>query len=166
MSGRLLIRAIGLFVASLCVVAPVASAGDYRGAAAGWPTYPNGTYAANYPANYAAGPAYYVARPTSAGYAPTGAMYMPVTAAYANPNYFAAYGRSPVAYRPVSVAGYAPAAGGYYAQPGAYAPVTANYAPANSYAVTPAGISAGSEAAAYFGQPTPLNYVPPQVTYR
>jgi hypothetical protein len=168
MSGRILIRAIELFVASLCALASTASAADYRGAAAGWPTYANGTYAAGYPANYAADP-YYVARPvaatTSAGYAPTGTMYMPATAAYANPTYFAAYGRSPTMYRPVSV-GYAPTAGGYYAQTANYAPVTANYAPANSYAVTPAGIMAGSEAAAYFGQPYPLNYVPPRVTYR
>ncbi len=168
MSGRLLIRAIELFVASLCALASTASAGDYRGAASGWPTYSNGTYAAGYPANYAADP-YYVARPvattTSAGYAPTGTMYAPVTAAYANPTYFAAYGRSPALYRPVSV-GYAPTAGGYYAQTAAYAPVTANYAPANSYAVTPAGVMAGSEAAAYLGQPYPLNYVPPRVTYR
>src|SRR5881227_3602047 len=103
MSGRILIRAIELFIASLCALASTASAGDYRGAAAGWPAYANGTYAANYPANYAAAP-YYVARPVattaSAGYAPTGMMYAPTTAAYANPNYFAAYGRSPVAYRP------------------------------------------------------------------
>src|SRR5207244_12400727 len=84
---------------------------------------------------------------------------------------FAAYGRSPVAYRPISVAGYAPAAGAYYgpAMPATayYAPVTANYAPSNSYAATPAGLSSGgSEAAAYLGQPTTLNYVPPRVTYR
>jgi hypothetical protein len=63
-------------------------------------------------------------------------------------------------------AGYASAAG--YAPAVAYAvPTTVNYAPPNSYAVTPAGsISAGSEAAAYLGQSTPLNYVPPQFTYR
>ena len=95
-----------------------------------------------------------------------GTMYMPVRAAYANPTYFAAYGRSPVMYRPVSTAGYAPAAGGYYAPcctAKANAPTTVNYAPANSYAVTPAGMSsAGSEAAAYYGQPTTLNYVPPR----
>src|SRR5262245_37113016 len=168
MSGRILIRAIELFIASLCALVSTASAGDYRGASAGWPTYANGTYAAGYPANYASG-AYYVARPvattTSAGYAPSGTVYMPVTAAYANPTYFAAYGRSAAAYQPVSV-GYAPTDGGYYAQAANYAPVTANYAPANSYAVTPAGINSGAEAAAYFGQPTPLNYVPPRVTYR
>ena len=80
MSGRILIRAIELFIASLCALASPASAGDYRGAAAGWPAYANGTYAANYPANYAAAP-YYVARPVattaSAGYAPTGMMYAP-----------------------------------------------------------------------------------------
>ena len=46
-------------------------------------------------------------------------------------------------------------------------PYAANYAPANSYAVTPAGLgSAGSEAAAYYGQPAPVNYVPPRYTYR
>src|SRR5436190_559408 len=94
MSGRLFATSVGLFavmlLASAILTAP-ASAGDYRGTTAGWPSYANGYYAANYPANYA---------------------------------------------------------------------------PANSYAVTPAGIGAGSEAAAYFGQPTSLNYVPPRVTYR
>src|SRR5581483_8471153 len=109
-SGALRFAAHTLQIASLCALASNAAAGDYRGAATGWPTYANGTYAANYPANYAADP-YYVARPvattSSAGYAPSGAMYMPVTAAYANPTYFAAYGRSPAMYRPVSV-GYAP----------------------------------------------------------
>ena len=54
MSGRILIRAIELFIASLCALAQTASAADYRGAPAGWPTYANGTYAANYPSNYAA----------------------------------------------------------------------------------------------------------------
>lgn len=169
MPARVLTAVFG-FVAALLAPATPIEAADYRGMTAGWPSYANGYYAANYPANYAAGPAYYVARPVAAGYAApaTGAMYRPVQATYANPAYFAAYGRSPVAYRPVSAAGYAPAAGGYYAPTTAYyAPVTANYAPSNSYAVSPAGLgSAGSEAAAYFGQPTPLNYVPPQFSYR
>jgi hypothetical protein len=152
----------------------VASGADYRGAATAWPTYANGTYAANYPVNYGTG-AYYVARPMTAGnategvaYRPTaGTMYVPTRAAYANPTYFAAYGRSPVMYQPVTTAGYAPVAGGYYAPTVRYAPTTANYAPSNSYAVQPAGISsAGSEATAYFGQPTTLNYVPPRYSYR
>ncbi len=174
----------GLIAAALACGA-TASGADYRGAAAGWPTYANGAYAANYPANYGNGAAYYVARPmTGGGYAPAGGMaYMPVQAAYANPAYFAAYGRSPTMYRPVSNGGYAPAGGGYYAPttanyapaqyapaqyaPANYVPTTANYAPANSYAVSPAGISsAGSEATAYFGQPTALNYVPPRYAYR
>jgi len=169
MLGRLLTNAIGLVTAAQLLAAPSAQAADYRGMTSGWPNYANGYYAANYPANYAAGPTYYVARPVSAaGYAapPSGTMYMPVRAAYANPTYFAAYGKSPVAYQPVS-AGYAPTAAGYAPTTAYYAPVTANYAPANSYAVTPAGLSsAGSEAAAYYGQPTPLNYVPPRYAYR
>lgn len=179
MLGRLYI--IVLAALAFVAIASSAPAADYRGMTAGWPAYANGYYAANYPAGYATGPAYYVARPVAAaGYAgpSAGTMYRPVTAAYANPNYFAAYGRSPVAYRPVSTAGYAPA-GAYYAPaagvydaraaqaPAYYAPVTANYAPANSYAATPAGFgSAGSEAAAYYGQPTALNYVPPRFAYR
>jgi hypothetical protein len=181
MLGRHSIRALVAIVTAIAT-AP-ASAADYRGMGAGWPVYANGYYAANYPANTAAGAAYYVARPVAtvayAGQPPSGTMYMPVRAAYANPTYFAAYGRSPVAYRPVStmgyptVAGYGPTTAGYASAAGYapttayYAPVTANYAPANSYAVTPAGMSsAGSEAAAYFGQPTPPNYVPPRVAYR
>jgi hypothetical protein len=177
MVGSALIRMMMFTLAGLSAAA--SSAADYRGMSTGWPPFANGYYAANYPTNYGAGAAYYVARPVmAAGYAaqsPSGAMYVPTTAAYANPTYFAAYGRSPVAYRPVSTAGYAPAAAGYapsaagYYAPvtTSYAPVTANYAPSNSYAVTPAGLgSAGSEAAAYFGQPTPLNYVAPRVAYR
>jgi hypothetical protein len=161
MSRFHLIQAI---VGVTALLAASAEGGDFRGAGAGWPNYANGYYAANYPTNSAAAPAYYVARPvTTAGYAaqqPVGVTYMPVTAAYANPTYFAAYGRSPVAYRPVTVAGYAPG----MPTTAYYAPVTANYAPVNSYAATPAGFSsAGSEAAAYLGQPTTLNYVPPRV---
>lgn len=152
------------------------TAADYRGMAPSWPVYANGYNAAGYATQPGAGPAYYVARPVAAAQASgqpvaaparSGVMYVPVRAAYANPNYFAAYGRSPVAYQQVS-AGYAPAAG-YYA-PAAqsyYAPVTANYAPANSYAVAPAGLSsAGSEAAAYYGQPTAVNYATPRYAYR
>src|SRR5262245_57409804 len=154
-------RLLKIMITLLAVVP--ASGADYRGAATAWPVYANGTYAANYPTNQGASPAYFVARPVAvAGYGvqPQGTMYMPVRAAYANPTYFAAYGRSPVMYRPVSTAGYAPS-GGYYA------PVTANYAPTNSYTVTPAGLSsAGGEAAAYYGQPTTLNYVPPRYAYR
>jgi hypothetical protein len=170
MSGRLLKRAIGLAIAAQSIAAGPANGADYRGMTAGWPAYANGYYAANYPTNSGAGPAYYVARPVAAaGYAvpPTGTMYAPVRAAYANPTYYAAYGRTPAVYRPVTAVGYAPAAGGYYPPTAAYyAPVTANYAPANSYAVSPAGIGSGSEAAAYYGQPTSLNYVPPQYAYR
>lgn len=152
-------------VAALVAVCPTAlPAADYRGMTSGWPVYANGYQAANYSANYGAAPAYYVARPTvTAGYAtrPSGTMYMPVRAAYANPNYFAAYGTSTVAYRPVSASGAVAPAAAYYA------PVTANYAPANAYAVTPAGsASAGSEAAAFYGQPANLNYVPPRFAYR
>src|SRR5438876_7610973 len=181
MSRRHSLRAV--FLVAIAVLARSAAGGDYRGMTAGWPNYANGYYAANYPANYGAGPAYYVARPVAtvayAGQPAAGTLYGPVAAAYANPTYFAAYGRSPAVYRPVSTVGYPPAAPGYYAPatgayypPAApttayYAPVTANYAPANSYAVSPAGLSsAGSEAAAYYGQPTPLNYVPPRVAYR
>src|ERR1051325_4642594 len=84
----------------------LAVAGDYRGMSAGWPSYTNGYYAANYPTNQGAGAAYYVARPVvTAGYAgqpATGTLYAPARAAYANPTYFAAYGRSPVVYRPVT----------------------------------------------------------------
>src|SRR3954452_4429903 len=161
------LNVIQVMVVVTAQIAASAQGGDYRGAAAGWPNYSNGYMAANYPTNSATAPAYFVARPVAtAGYAgaqPVGVSYMPVTAAYANPAYFAAYGRSPVAYRPVMVAGYSagmPVTAGY-------APVTANYAPVNSYSATPAGLSsAGSEAAAYLGQPTALNYVPPRVAYR
>jgi hypothetical protein len=80
-----------------------------------------------------------------------------------------AYGYAPpvASYRPSAIVAYMPVASGsapgnaYVA--GTYG-TTARYA---SYAVTPAGYSsAGSEAAAYYGQPTPLNYVPPQFVYR
>jgi hypothetical protein len=196
MSGRILKTAIELAIAAQFAAA-VAQGGDYRGAASGWPAYTNGTYAAGYPANYGVGPTYYVARPvTTAGYAdaygtrsvpttgyamqPTAVQYAPVRAAYANPTYYAAYGRSPVVYRPVGyAAGYSPTAGyapnatggvpystGYAPTTAYYAPVTANYAPANSYAVTPAGsMSAGSEAVVRY-QAAPVNYVAPQYTYR
>ena len=163
MSGRILIRAIEIAIAAQFVAAAVAHGADYRGAASGWPAYNNGYYAANYPTNYGGGAAYYVARPvTTAGYAPAPGTvtYVPARVAYANPTYYAAYGRSPVMYRPVSAAGYAPTAA-------YYAPTTANYAPGNAYAVQPAGMgSAGSEAAAYYGQPTAVNYVAPQYNYR
>src|SRR6185369_4120763 len=175
MSGRILIRAIELVLAAQ-FVASVAQGGDYRGAASGWPAYSNGTYAANYPANYGVGPTYYVARPvTTAGYAggyamqPTAVQYVPVRAAYANPTYYAAYGRSPAVYRPVGYSG-APTTA-YYGAGAApttayYAPVTANYAPANSYAVTPSGLSSsGSEAVVRY-QAAPVNYVAPQYAYR
>jgi hypothetical protein len=160
-----------LMLLAAAATAPEALGADYRGMSAGWPVYANGYYAAGYPSQPAAAPAYYVARPVATAQAAsqgrTGVMYMPVRAAYANPTYFAAYGRSPVAYQPVTTAGYAPAAGYYTPARAYYAPVTANYAPANSYAVTPAGMSsAGSEAAAYLGQPTQLNYVPPRFAYR
>ena len=85
MLGRLFTSTIGLLLAA-SLAAP-ASAADYRGTTAGWPSYANGYYAAGYPANYAAGPAYYVARPIpAAGYTAQspGMMYMPTTAAYAN----------------------------------------------------------------------------------
>lgn len=160
-----------LAIAGVASMSQMAGGADYRGMATGWPVYSNGYNAAGYAAPPAGNPAYYVARPVSAQIAQpgrTGVMYVPTRAAYANPSYYAAYGRSPVAYQPVT-AGYAPAAA-YYAPaaaPAYYTPVTANYAPANSYAVTPAGLSsAGSEAAAYYGQPTALNYVPPRYTYR
>src|SRR5262249_52987338 len=122
MSGRILKTAIELIVAAQFAAA-VAQGGDYRGAATGWPSYTNGTYAAGYPANYGVGPTYYVARPvTTVGYTggyavqPAAVQYVPVRAAYANPTYYAAYGRSPVVYRPA----------GYTA---GYAPTTAYYAP-------------------------------------
>src|SRR5258707_15013376 len=115
MSGRLLTTAIGLVIAAQLTAALPASGGDYRGMTAGWPTYANGYYAANYPANYGAGPAYYVARPVTtvayAGQQPGGTLYAPVRAAYANPTYFGAYGGTPAVYRPVTAPGYAPAAG-------------------------------------------------------
>jgi hypothetical protein len=88
--------------------------------------------------------------------------------AYANgyyaANYPAGYATGPGYYvaRPVAAPGYAARPAGAM-----YVPVTAAYAPANSYAVAPAGLgSAGSEAAAYYGQPTNLNYVPPRFAYR
>src|SRR5262245_20435028 len=143
-------------------------AADYRGMPPGWPYNATGYYAGYAPSSGAAG-VYYAARP--------------VTVAYANPTYYAAYGGgAATAYRPTV------AAAGYYQQPAAayyaptyaarpvayyppqtayYAPTTVQYAPSQSYAISPAGgSSAGSEAAAYYGQPTTLNYVPPQFTYR
>lgn len=162
---RLLSAALGIALAT-----GAASAADYRGMAPGWPTYANGGYANYAPAGYAAPGGYYAARP--------------VTVAYANPNYLAAYGNARAAYRPtVAAAGYyqqpaaayyppqtayyAPHAGQYAPQAAQYAPTTAQYAPSYSYAISPAGgSSAGSEAAAYYGQPTQLNYVPPQFSYR
>lgn len=172
MCCRLYLTMIVLAIAALVELR--ANAADYRGMSSGWPVYANGYNAAGYAAQPASGPAYYVARPVSANQlaAPsrTGVMYMPVRAAYANPRYYAAYGRSPVGYQPVQTAGYASAGGAYYAPAATntyYAPVTANYAPANSYAVTPAGMSsAGSEAATYYAQPTTVNYVPPRYSYR
>jgi len=53
MLGRLFSNTIGLIIA--LALAATASAADYRGTAAGWPTYANGTSAANYPRNYANG---------------------------------------------------------------------------------------------------------------
>ena len=163
MSGRILIRAIELAIAAQLIVASAAHGGEYRGAASGWPAYANGYSAANYPTNYGGGAAYYVARPVAApGYAvaPGAVTYVPARVAYANPTYYAAYGRTPVMYRPVSANGYAPTTA-------YYAPTTANYAPANSYAVQPAGMgSAGSEAAMQYAQPGTVNYVAPQYNYR
>jgi hypothetical protein len=131
------------------LLAAGAHAADYRGMPGGWPYYYTG-YA---PTSGAAG-VYYAGRP--------------VTVAYANPAYYAAYGGAATsAYRPtVAAAYYAPA---YAARPvvAYYEPATAQYAPSQSYAISPAGSSsAGSEAAAYYGQPTTLNYVPPQFSYR
>lgn len=160
-----------LIASMLTVLACSAQGADYRGAAAGWPAYPNGAYPANH-VNAASGPAYYVARPTTTAYYPGGApaavRYVPVNAAYSNPAYFAAYrnvpaaARAPVAvgYYPATTANYAPAAG-------YYAPTTANYAPNYGYAVSPAGsASAGSEASVAYAQPMAMNYVPQRVAYR
>jgi len=164
------------FAAAALVALPAAAlAGNYRGMTAGWPQYANGYYAAYYPAQPAAAPAYYVARPPLAA-APGGGTvaYVPVTAAYRNPTYFAAYGGSPAA--PAASAGYGTGApiAAYYAPttPAYYAPATtAYYAPSYGssygYAVSPAGLSsAGSEAPTAYGQPYPMNYVPPRFTYR
>src|SRR5436305_6747661 len=104
MLDRPSIHRIALLLSSLVAAMPAAMGADYRGAPTGWPTYANGAYAANYPANYSGG-AYYVARPVAAaGYSNgAGTMYVPTTAAYANPNYFAAYGRAPTMYQPTTV---------------------------------------------------------------
>src|SRR5262245_1913997 len=152
--------------AAVASCATSAAAAEYRGMTAGWPYYASGYYAGYAPATYATTGGYYAARP--------------VTVAYANPNYLAAYGagngNAATAYRPTV------AAAGYYQQPAAayyapaygaapaaayYPPQTAYYAPSQSYAISPAGgSSAGSEAAAYYGQPMTLNYVPPRYAYR
>jgi hypothetical protein len=155
---------LSLLTAAICPAMPL-RAGEYRGMAAGWPVYANGTYPAGYvPDRAAAGPAYYVARPAvrvAPGAAPAGMFYAPVRVAYANPLYYAAYGRTAGA--PVMTTGYAP---GYAAPAGYAAPTSVNYAPANSYSVTPAGLGGGSEGMAYYGQSTALNYVPPRFAYR
>jgi hypothetical protein len=74
-------------------------------------------------------------------------------------NYQAQFG---YAFPPASAAGYQPAYAAYIggAQTAYYAPSYA--APAANYTLSPAGgASAGAEAFAYYGQPAPLNYVPP-----
>jgi len=61
---------IQVMVVVTAQIASSAYGGDYRGAGAGWPNYPNGYMAANYPTNSATAPAYFVARPVAtAGYA-------------------------------------------------------------------------------------------------
>ena len=114
------------------------------------------------------------------------AAYVPVTAAYANPTYFGAYNAPAARYRTPVAAGYYPAqtttyyvprgAVGYRAAPvAAYyapqqvqvAPTTVQYAPSNAYTVAPAGsMTSGAEAYYNYGQPGPINYVPPRFTYR
>ncbi len=151
MSSRVLAMLIG---AAAALSAASAAAVEYRGMPTGWP----------YSAGYA---------PAAAG----GYAAQPVVVAYGNPSYLAGYGAAPqAAYRPtVAAAGYyQPPPTAYYAPaygavPAAayYQPRAAFYAPGQSYAVSPAGgLSAGSEAAAYYGQPAALNYVPPRFNYR
>ncbi|MEX2176346.1 MAG: hypothetical protein WD872_18430 [Pirellulaceae bacterium] len=146
---------VSLISAGLAGAGPVF--GQYRGMAPGWPQQAGSYHSAHYPAGN--GPAaYYVARPVAGQYGPAG--YVPVTAAYANPAYFGSYRMAPTQYP--RAAYYAPQATTAY-----YAPTRAAYALSNSYAVSPAGGStAGAEAYYGYGQPAPLNYVPPRFSYR
>jgi hypothetical protein len=146
-----------LTILSAGLLSARAAHAQYRGMAAGWPSYASGSAAAYYAPSYGQ-PMYYVARPIGAP-----AAYAPVTAAYANPAYFGAY-NAPATYaqRPATTAYYAPPARAAY-----YAPTTAAYAPSHSYSVSPAGgVSAGAEAYSGYGQPTAVNYVPPRFVYR
>jgi hypothetical protein len=152
---RQCLKLLVVVLAGFAVLALVRSAaGQYRGAPAGWP-YNTGGYYASYPVS-GRNQAYYVARPVVAMQRPAAVAYVPTTAAYANPNYTGAYATTRAAYNPAATTAYYPQA--------TAAPA---YAPSSGYAVSPAGSSyAGAEAAAYFGQPTTVNYVAPRVTYR
>jgi hypothetical protein len=165
------IATVGMVAAALGALC--GQAADYRGMPAGWPHY--AAPATNLPpamGSPSLGGVVVVARPASLS---AGAVAYVVPVAYGAPvRYVAApsgygYGYAPpvTAYRPAPVVAYLPVTSG--SAPGnAYVAstygTTARYA---SYAVTPAGLSSGgSEAAAYYGQPTPVNYVPPQFVYR
>jgi hypothetical protein len=169
--GRHCLKLLVVVLAAFAVLAQVRSAaGQYRGAPAGWPQNAGGYYA-SYPVS-GSGQPYYVARPVMPAQRPAAIAYVPVNAAYANPNYFGAYATTRAGYRPQAAAVayngqaaayYPPATTAYYPQ----SPAGANYAPSSGYAISPAGSSyAGAEAAAYLGQPTTVNYMPPRVTYR
>lgn len=157
-----------LGMAGLVLTAAWVQAADYRGMPAGWPAYgPPTTTAVSYPSPPRVGMGY------TAPAAPRGQVvyFLPVASSMQVPGTMP-YGQgatvlATAASRPAPLVAYLPVASG--SAPGNAYVASSYAAPARyaSYAVTPAGLSsAGSEAAAYYGQPTPLNYVPPQFVYR
>jgi hypothetical protein len=169
--GKWAVTAVGMVAAALGAIRGWAA--DYRGMPAGWPHSPAPT-AGLAPAagSLPPGNAVLAARPASlasgqAAYLVPVAYGAPVRYVAGQANYGYGYAAPMASYRPTPIVAYMPVAIG--SAPGnAYVAstygTTARYA---SYAVTPAGLSsAGSEAAAYYGQPTPLNYMPPQFVYR
>lgn len=168
--GKWLVATAGVVAAvqgALC-----GQAADYRGMPAGWPHYPAPAASLPVAAGYRPGDVVQAARPVpwpsgGTAYVVPVAYAMPARSVAAQGGYGYGYAAPVASYRPAAIVAYLPVASG--SAPGnAYVSGTygtpARYA---SYAVTPAGLSsAGSEAAAYYGQPTPLNYVPPQFVYR
>ena len=130
---------------AILLLASPSQAGGVRGLPAGQAVYYNGYYGV--------APSYAYAAPRPAYYAPAS----PVRQVY-YPNGVAVTPSARVAY-------YAPPPNYGYA---GYAPPSAYYAPATpGYALSPAGgATQGAEAYAYYGQQTPLNYIPPTFRYQ
>lgn len=170
-SGKQTIATASVIAAALA--AACGQAADYRGMPAGWPYAAVPSAAVQPGLGYAApGSVASAARPASLS---NGGLAYVVPVAYGAPvrhvaaqgGYGYGYAAPITSYRPTPIVAYLPVVSG--SAPGnAYVAGTygtpARYA---SYAVTPAGLSSsGSEAASYYGQPTPLNYVPPPFVYR